>query len=66
MMPVLLQAWWKIKRDYVELPKIIKKMESSKYTIREAHADITDKFYIQHFYEDSCCYLVTPFFSTQL
>ena len=36
----------KIKRDYVELPKIIKKMESSKYTIREAHADITGKFNI--------------------
>ena len=39
----------KIKRDYVELPKIIKDMESSKYTIREAHADITSKFNIQHF-----------------
>ena len=55
----------KIKRDYVELPKIIKKMESSKYTIREAHADITGKFNIQHFYKDSC-YLVSSLFSTQL
>ena len=40
-------------------------MESSKYTIRESHADITGKFNIQHFYEDSC-YLVSSFFSTQL
>ncbi len=30
----------KIQRDYQELPKLIKKMESSKYTLQEAHADI--------------------------
>ena len=31
----------KIQRDYMELPKYIMKMENSKYSIREAHADIT-------------------------
>ena len=30
----------KIQRDYVMLPKLIQKMESSKYTIWEAHTDI--------------------------
>ena len=31
----------KIQRDYQELPKLIKQMESSKYTLLEAHADIS-------------------------
>ena len=30
----------KIQLDYAMLPKLIQKMESSKYTILEAHADI--------------------------
>ena len=32
----------KIYRDYKLLPQIIKKMESSKYTLKEAHADISN------------------------
>lgn len=30
-----------IQRDYQELPKLIKKMESSKYTLLEAHTDLS-------------------------
>ena len=30
-----------IQRNYQELPKLIKKMESSKYTLLEAHADLS-------------------------
>ena len=30
-----------IHRDYQVLPKIFQKIESSKYTIKEAHADIS-------------------------
>ena len=30
----------KIQRDYALLPKLIQKMESSKYTLVEAHTDI--------------------------
>ncbi len=33
-----------IKRDYSQLPNIIKKMESSKFSISEAHAAISGKF----------------------
>ena len=36
----LLASLVKIKRDYSLLTTIIKKMESSKYSIREAHSDI--------------------------
>ena len=31
----------KIQRDYQELPKLIKQMESSKYSLLEAHADLS-------------------------
>lgn len=34
----------KIKRDYSGLPSIIKKMESSRYTLRQAHADLNGEF----------------------
>ena len=35
----------KIKRDYSQLPKIIQKIESPKFTIAEAHTAISGKFY---------------------
>lgn len=35
------QSLVKIQRDYQELPKLIEKMESSKYTLKEAHDDIS-------------------------
>ena len=31
----------KIQRDYQELPRLIEKMEGSKYTLKEAHDDVT-------------------------
>ena len=35
----------KIKRDYSQLPKIIQKIESPKFSIAEAHTAISAKFY---------------------
>ena len=35
----------KIKRDYSQLPKIIQKIESPKFTIAEAYTTISGKFY---------------------
>ena len=35
----------KIKRDYSQLPKIIQKIESPKFSIAEAHITISGKFY---------------------
>ena len=35
----------KIKRDYSQLPKIIQKIESPKFTIAEVHTAISGKFY---------------------
>ena len=35
----------KIKRDYSQLPKIIQKIKSPKFSIAEAHTAISSKFY---------------------
>ena len=35
----------KIKRDYDSLPKLIRKFESSKFTIFEAHGALSGNFY---------------------
>ena len=35
----------KIKRDYSQLPKIIQKVESPKFSIAEVHTAISGKFY---------------------
>ena len=41
MIPMLLKLLAEIHRDYQVLPKMIQKIESSKYIIKEAHADIS-------------------------
>ena len=39
--PNIAKLFAEIHRDYQVLPKMIQKIESSKYTIKEAHADIS-------------------------